>query len=155
MPGRAGALVLLALVAGCSRASPPPAPKATLGSVMLEVARRFETAGRASNAGRFELAAFEAGELEELFESDVPGAALPKEGPTGHIPAMARAFVETSARELKKAAVQRDRVAFEAAFGRAAAACNACHQASAKGFIQVAAEAGKPVPDIDPVPSAP
>ena len=40
---------------------------------MVQVARRFEIRGGAANANRFELAEFEAGEIEELFESDVPG----------------------------------------------------------------------------------
>ena len=122
---------------------------------MAQVARRFELAGRAANANRFELAAFEAGEIEELFESDVPNAELPKEGPTAHIPQLAKAFLEANAPELVKAAAAKDAAAFTAAFARAAAACNACHQASAKAFIVVPAEPGKGVPDLDPVPRIP
>ena len=61
---------------------------------MVEVARRFEIAGRAMNANRFELAEFEVGEIEELFEDDVPDAELPKEGPTAHIPAVAKGFLK-------------------------------------------------------------
>jgi hypothetical protein len=119
---------------------------------MVQVARRFEIAGRAAQANRFELAEFEAGEIEELFESDVPGAELPKEGPAAHIPAMAKSFLEANAPELKKAAATRDGAAFAAAFQRAASACNACHQASAKGFIEVPSEPGKVVPNVDPLP---
>jgi len=158
---RGAALALLVLVS-CSRGSPPSAgaaasstaggPKASLGNVMAEVARRFEIAGRAANANRFELAEFEAGEIEELFEADVPGAELPKEGPTQHIPAMAKAFLEVSAPELKKAAKTRDRAAFAEAFRHTAAMCNSCHQASAKAFIQVPSEPGRGVPDLDPIP---
>lgn len=120
---------------------------------MAEVGRRFETAGRAANANRFELAEFEAGEIEELFESDVPNAELPKEGPTAHIPATAKAFLANNAPDLKRAAASKDRAAFAAAFQRASAACNGCHQASAKGFIQVPSEPGKGVPDLDPLPA--
>ncbi len=120
---------------------------------MAEVARRFELAGRAAHANRFELAEFEAGEIEELFESDVPGAEMPKEGPVAHIPAMAKAFLETNAPELKKAAAGKDRAAFAGAFQRAAAACNGCHLASAKAFIQVPSEPGRGVPDLDPLPA--
>jgi mono/diheme cytochrome c family protein len=125
-------------------------PGESLGNVMVQVARRFEIAGRAANANRFELAEFEAGEIQELFETDVPGAELPKEGPTAHIPAMAKAFLQTNAPELKKAAATKDRAAFAAAFGHAASVCNGCHQASAKGFIQVPSEPGRGVPDLDP-----
>jgi hypothetical protein len=121
---------------------------------MVQVARRFELAGRAAQAGRFELAEFEAGEIEETFENDVPGAELPKEGPTAQIPALARLFLQTNARELREAAAKKDRAAFDVAFEHAAAACNGCHEASAKGFIHVPSEPGRPVPDVDPLPAS-
>jgi len=110
-------------------------------------------AGRAASANRFDLAAFEVGELEELFENDVPRASLPKEGPTAQIPAMARAFLEAIPPELTRAASSRDREAFAAAFGHAAAMCNACHEASAKGFIQVPSAPGQSVPVLDALPA--
>jgi mono/diheme cytochrome c family protein len=119
---------------------------------MVEVGRRFEIAGRAAAGKRFELAEFEAGELGELFEDDVPGAELPKEGPTAHIPALAKAFLETHPPELEKAARSKDAHAFADAFARTAAACNGCHQASAKGFIQVPSVPGQAVPVTDPLP---
>jgi hypothetical protein len=121
---------------------------------MVQVARRFELAGRAATANRFELAEFEAGEIEETFEGEVPLAELPKEGPTAQILPMAKAFLQTNARELHDAASKKDRAAFDAAFARAAAACNTCHEAAAKGFIHVPSEPGRPVPDVDPVSSA-
>ncbi|HLK41667.1 MAG TPA: hypothetical protein VKU41_33190 [Polyangiaceae bacterium] len=157
--------ILLGCVA-CSRGSPPsseapPAAssavaghKESFGSVMAQVGRRFELSGRAAAANRFALAAFEVGELEELFESDVPQAELPKEGPTAHIPAMAKAFLDTNAHELEKTAASRDLGAFKAAFERAAMMCNACHRASAKSFIRVPTEVGKGVPDLEPVVGA-
>ena len=40
--------------------------------------------------------------------------------------------------------------AFEGAFQRSAAACNACHLAAAKGFIQISPIPGKQVPDLEP-----
>jgi hypothetical protein len=139
--------------AASTDAAPAPGPSASLGNVMVDVARRFEIAGRAAKANRFELAEFEAGEIQELFESDVPGAEMPKEGPTAHIPAMAKAFLESNAPELRKAAASHDLAAFSAAFQRASAACNSCHQASAKGFIQVPSEPGREVPDLEPLPA--
>jgi hypothetical protein len=164
MRKRTPALAALAILVGCSRGSAPSsatevpsstasAPRESLGNVMVQVARRFEIAGRAANANRFELAEFEAGEIEELFEADVPGAELPKEGPTAHIPAMAKAFLAANAPELRRAASANDHAAFAEAFQHAASACNACHQASAKGFIQVPSEPGKGVPDLDPQPA--
>ncbi len=147
---------------GCSRGSSPTpegatmsAGKVSLGNVMVGIARRFEIAGRAAKANRFELAEFEAGEIEEAFESDVPGAELPQEGPTAHIPVMAKSFLLGNAPELRKAAAAKDPVAFAAAFQHAAAVCNACHQAAAKGFIQVPSEPGEAVPDLGLTPAPP
>ena len=111
---RVSLLVLLAssINGSCDRtgggapgaSSTASAPRMSLGNVMVQVARRFEIAGRAANANRFELSEFEAGEIEELFETDVPAAELPKEGPTAHIPAMAKAFLEAGVPPLKSAA---------------------------------------------------
>ena len=75
---------------------------------MVDVARRFEVAGRAVVANRFELAEFEAGEVGELFETEIPEAELPKEGPTAHIRATAKAFLTTNVPELQKAAAEGD-----------------------------------------------
>ena len=83
------ALASLALLASCSRPAPPPGPE--LGSLMVDIGRRFEVCGRAGAAGRFELAAFEADEIEGLFRYEVPGAQLPHEGPVAQIPVVARA----------------------------------------------------------------
>ena len=155
--------VLAGLLAGCSRGdAPPPSggtgaaasaakePAPRYGAVMAEAGRRFELAGKAVNAGRFELAAFEVEELGELFEEDLPRAELPKEGPTESLPGLADAFLKTHPPELKKAADAKDRAAFTTAFQRAAETCNACHKASGHGFIEVPSVPGKAVPDIDP-----
>jgi len=156
-------ILALMLSASCSKmqASPPSGDKETspaeqapgLGEVMVQVARRFEVAGRAAAANRFELAAFEAGELGELFENDVPRASLPKEGPTAQIPALAKAFLESIPPELTRAAASKDQVAFATAFQHAAAMCNACHMSAAKGFIQVPSVPGQSVPVLDPLPA--
>ncbi len=155
-----GLAVALLLAAGCSKTSAPPSPGADpsadapgLGEVMLEVGRRFETAGKAASANRFELAAFEVGEVEELFEGDVPRAKLPKEGPTAQIPALAKDFLATAVPELDRAAASHDPAVFAAAFQHAAAKCNACHASSAKGFIQVPSVPGQAVPVLDPIPT--
>jgi hypothetical protein len=118
---------------------------------MTRVAWRFEIAGRAAAANRFELAEFEASEIAEVFEAEVPLAELPKEGPTGHIAAMAKAFVETDVPELKKAAAAKDGKAFADAYEHAAAVCNGCHVASQRAFVQVPSVPGKAVPTLDPV----
>jgi hypothetical protein len=140
------------LLGSCSRQNHPAPAHESLGNVMVQVAHRFEIAGKAASVNRFELAEFEAGEIQETFATDVPAAELPKEGPTAHIALMAKAFLDTSAPELMKAAKAKDRAAFAVAFARTAAACNACHQASVKGFIQVPSVPGRTVPDLEPVP---
>jgi cytochrome c553 len=159
-------LFVLVLIASCSKTSDSPLlgdagakagePRAQapgFGEVMLQVGRRFELAGRAASANRFELAAFEVGELEELFENDMPRASLPKEGPTAQIPALTKAFLDSVPPELAKAATSKDQAAFAAAFQSAAAMCNACHESAAKGFIQVPSVPGQSVPVLDPLPA--
>ena len=157
-------LFAVVLTASCSRTTgsapsddheakaEPQVERPGLGEVMVQVGRRFEVAGRAASANRFELAAFEANELGELFENDVPRASLPKEGPTSQIPAMAKAFLESMPPELNRAAASGDRAAFALAFQHAAAMCNACHESAAKGFIQVPSVPGRSVPTLDPLP---
>jgi hypothetical protein len=156
------AAALLVLLVSCSRPAPskggapdaaPPAAAPRYGEVMAEVGRRFEAAGRAASANRFELAAFEVGELEELFTGDLGHADLPREGPTAQLPAMAQAFVQTFPPELAKAAKAKDARAFADAFRRASESCNGCHQASGHGFIEVPSVPGKAVPDLDPLPA--
>ncbi len=146
--------------AACSRgAAPQEPPGPGLGTVMVDVGRRFELYGRAGSSERFELAAFEASELGETFENDIPHAQLPKEGPTAHIPAASRAFAATNIPELKKAAENKDGRALASAFASAADACNACHAASGKAFIVVPRIPGRSVPEVErnaaPTPPAP
>jgi hypothetical protein len=136
--------------AACSRAAPPEPQGPGLGSIMVDVGRRFELCGRAAQAGKFELAAFEVVELREAFDEEIPHAQMPKEGPVAHIPATAKAFASTNLPELERAADSKDAKTFTDAFGRAADACNACHAASQKAFIVVPRVPGRPVPEIEP-----
>jgi hypothetical protein len=122
---------------------------------MADVGRRFEILGRAAAANRFELAAYEADELGELFENDVPRASLPKEGPTAQIPTLSKQFLQTAPPALIKAAQAKDPVAFAAAYADAGTLCNACHQSAEKGFIQVPILPGQAVPVLVPVPLTP
>ena len=144
--------LLVVMSVGCTRASPAVEARPRYGAVMSEVGQRFERAGRAATAGRFELAAFEAGEIDELFREDLPRADLPKEGSSSALAAESDAFVKAYPARLKTAASARDLAAFSNAFRDAALACNACHQASGHGFIEIPTVPGKPVPNLDPVP---
>lgn len=148
--------VSVCLLASCSRGGGAPGDGARgLGDVMADVGRRFELAGRAAAGNRFDLAAYEADELGEIFENDVPRASLPKEGPTAQIPGLAKQFLATAPPALVKAAQAKDPVAFAAAYADAAGQCNACHQSAEKGFIQVPMLPGQAVPVLVPVPLTP
>ncbi len=133
---------------------PPPTPPVSArgyGSVMTDVAHRFELLGRASTAGRFELADYELGELEEELES-LESASPPKEGHPEVLPGLLANFQKTTVAELRGALTSRDRARFLAAFEHAAGACNACHQASGHGFIEVPTTPGQPIPMTSPAP---
>jgi cytochrome c553 len=133
-------------VISCSRSAPPPGKH--FGDLMSEVGRRFERLGRAVAAGRWELADYDLGEIGEVFEQDVPTALMP---PEVHVDlrSMAQAFAATTPADLEKAIAARDRGAFEAAFARAATACNGCHRAAGRGFIEVPSTIGAAVPRLD------
>lgn len=144
------------LLTSCSRAPSTNADagqnlKRNYGAVMSDVGHRYELAGRAAAASRFELAAFEVDELRELFAGDLARADLPKEGPTTALASMADAFQKANLPELAKAAQAKDARAFAESFERASAACNGCHLTSGHAFIEVPSVPGKPVPDLDPV----
>ena len=99
-------LILLAFASCSSSSSPPPtaavvpatpatvtvAPAARrFGDAMSEVARRFDRAGRAVEAGRWDLADYDLGEIEEVFEQDIPHAERPPDVPVDPTP-IAAAF---------------------------------------------------------------
>ncbi len=146
MHGRA---VLAVLVSACtSRAASAPAPH--FGDLMTQVGRRFELLGRAMQANRWELADFELGELRETFD-DLPTAAIPKDV-KADIPQLAKGFVPAIETPLQDAIVKRDPMSAATAFASAAQACNGCHQASGRKFIEVPDKIGEPVPRVDTVP---
>lgn len=156
---RARIAILCVLLSACSRPSTethraaPPSPTIGYGTAMADVARRFELLGRAASGGRFELAEYQLGEIEEQFTETLPRAAPPREGHPEVLPAMASAFAQTTVTDLRRAIAARDRARFNAAFERAATACNGCHQASGHGFIEVPMTPGRAIPNVDALPS--
>ncbi|MGE0712584.1 MAG: hypothetical protein AB7N76_33290 [Planctomycetota bacterium] len=120
---------------------------------MAGVARRFELLGRAGAAGRFEFAEYQLGELEEVFAGPLLAAERPKEGHPEVLPAMQYSFVEQVVPELRRGIASLDSGVFSAAFARAAARCNGCHEASGHGFIRVPSAPGRAIPDLDPAPA--
>ena len=150
----AAGLFLLALLAlaACSqpvvadRREPAAGPVIGYGTVMADVARRFEPLGRAATAGRFELAEYELGEIEEAFSGTLLQAAPPREGHPEVLPGLAGAFAQVTLADLRAGLASRDRQSFDAAFARAATACNGCHRASGHGFIEVPTVPGRSIP---------
>lgn len=95
---------------------------------------RFERSLRAVAAGRWELAAYDVHELREVLEDDL----LP--GKWADNPSMsheARAFLAGPLSQLEAAARERDRGAWDGAFGTTLKACNACHQVAHVEFLEI------------------
>lgn len=125
--------------------------RVSYGAAMANLGRRFELFGRACVSGRFELAEYELGEIDEEFEGTLPHAEPPREGHPEVLPAMVTAFRQATVAELRRALTTRDRAQAATAFEHAAAACNACHQASGHGFIEIPLVAGRSIPNTDPI----
>lgn len=117
---------------------------------MTEVGRRFERIGHAAATGRWELADYDIGEIEEVFERDLPRAEKPEDVPVDPAP-LAAAFAATVLPDLERAIAARDLAAFAAVYAGAARKCNECHQNAAKAFIEVPTALGVPVPYLPPV----
>ena len=140
--------IAVVLEACSSQAPPPPAPH--LGDLMTQVGRRFELVGHAMLAKRWELADYEVGELHETFVQ-LPAALVPSDV-HADIPALVRSFVPAIETPLQAAVAKRDISAAAAAFASAAQACNGCHQATGKRFLEVPDKLGDAVPRLDPLP---
>jgi hypothetical protein len=134
----------------CVGATPVTVP-VRYGAVMAEVGLRFERMGRAAEARRFELAAFELDELGEVFAEDLPRAEPPRESQGVNLQGVAQAFRETNLPELDVALKAKDGGAFRAAYARAAETCNGCHRVSGHVFVEVSRQPGRAVPLLDPV----
>ncbi len=131
--------------------APPVVTAARYGALMAEVGQRFERLGRAEEARRFELAAFELDEMREVFEEDLPRAEPPRESAGVNLEGVARAFRETNLPELGAALKAKDGLAFRGAYARAADTCNGCHRASGHAFVEIPREPGQAVPRLGPV----
>jgi cytochrome c553 len=121
------------------------------GTVMADVARRFELFGRAASSGRYALAEYELGEIEELFTETLPHAAPPKEGHPEVLPTEIERFTQTNVPDLRRSVQTHDATQVKLAFARAATACNACHQASGHEFIEVPLVPGQSIPNTGPL----
>jgi len=118
------------------------------GEFMPELGRRFETLGRAVKAQRFELAAYEAHEMQEVFEDDFPGASQPDEVKNDLRP-LGDSFGTRFLSPIVAAANAKDEGRLGTAYRAAAAACNSCHQAAGKAFIEVSPDPGLSCPRVE------
>ncbi len=128
---------------------PPPGvdPNLRIGHVMVEVGHRFETAGRAAEAGSWGLAEYQVQEILEMFDQDMTRAALPGDCND----AVADQMYENLRRHLptlRGAAADEDTTAFGEHFATASGSCNGCHAGCNVAFIRVPSAPGSEVPTI-------
>ena len=104
-----------------------------LGEIMTFTQLRHAKLWLAGSAGNWELAAYEADEIEEGFQDAVTYHPTHKDAPlplATALPAMTKGPLAA----LRAAIDRRDQPAFETAFDSLTAACNSCHQAMKFGF---------------------
>lgn len=100
-----------------------------LGAYMIRNAYHFSTMFHAARAGGWDLAEYEAEEVEETLES--AEAAEPEYAP------LLQQFRQEFMRPLRRALTARDTAQFDLAFRAAVQGCNNCHVATQHPFIVV------------------
>jgi cytochrome c553 len=133
------------LLAACVHGTVSVPPR-RLGDAMIEVAMRFERAGRAVLANRWGLASYDLTELGEVFDDDLIAS---KWMGNAEVARLAHRFDADALLPLRDAVRAKDGAASEAAFAAAATACNACHRAAGMAFIEIPSTLGSSVPAIE------
>ncbi len=134
----------------------PPAPSAfkpSLGDLMtMTIQPRHTKLGLAGQEKNWSYAAYALHELEESFE----GAAevWPVYGKT-NVGELMEATTKEPMEALAAAIKSGNAPKFTEAYARLTATCNACHQATERGFIVIQAPRGTPFPDQDFRPQKP
>ena len=139
-------VVVVALAIGSCGHSARPVSRSgprRVGEAMLEVGMRFERAGRAVLNERWELAAYDVDELEEIFEDDLFRS---KWMGNTEVARLAREFTARSIPALRGAVRGHDHTSTVSAAADAARSCNACHRAAGLPFIQISESLGASVP---------
>jgi hypothetical protein len=113
---------------------------------MEEAGRRFERAGRAVIAGRWDLATYDLHELDEIFAEDLAASSWHGKA---ELSAMALQFQKQQLVALRVAVGSHDRGAFAHAAANAARACNACHKKAVQAYIEISETLGADVPLLD------
>jgi hypothetical protein len=150
MPSGTLRLLALVLLASCAATPRPAAPGRRLGDAMDEAGRRFQRAGRAVIAGRWELAAYDLHELDEIFEEDLAGSSWHGKP---ELSRFAKQFHGRELAELRTAVLAHDRTSFEHAAANAARACNECHRRAEEAYIEISETVGADVPAIEMKPN--
>ena len=116
-----------------------------LGAAMVEVGMRFTRVGQEVLAARWELAAYDLGEIDEVFVRDL---AQHSWHGNGKLRALSHEFAQQPLPAMRDAVAHRDLEAFRKSAAEAVKACNACHVAGNDAFIEVPAVLGAPSPTI-------
>jgi hypothetical protein len=135
----------LTLATGTSGANGEPAKpyEPCLVEFMLTVQSHHAKLWLAGNAGNWKLAEYQADELKELIEDIATRVPIYKDVPVGK---MIEAASLPPLGDVEKAIKARDGKAFASAFDKLTAACNACHEASNRGFIVIQRPAASAFP---------
>ncbi len=155
-------MLLVTLVAAC-RPAPAPPPAATpapaaattpaapayvpgLGELMTFQQMRHAKLGLAGEAGNWDLARYELGELQEGFANIARLHPTQKDSPVP-IDQAIETMLKDPLEKLGQAIAAKDRKAFRDTYGTLTEGCNACHQATNHGFNVVQRPTGNPFPN--------
>jgi hypothetical protein len=98
----------------------------------------------AGKAGNWPLAEYEAKELRETFEDITTYQGMWNDFPIGKL---AETNLTPPLDEMDKAIKDKNEGAFNKAYDKVTAACNACHQATSNAFVVIKTPAGADFPD--------
>lgn len=134
--------------------SPPPsAYRPGLGDLMtMTVQPRHTKLALAAQAKNWTYAAYELHELEEAFDR---AARVWPEFRSAPITEMVRAVVDGPMADLAQAIKSADSKRFTAAYNELTDACNACHQATNRGFVVIRTPTVSSFPDQNFSPAKP
>jgi cytochrome c553 len=134
----------LVSVAGSAISEPAKPYEPALIEYMLRVQNHHAKVWLAGNARNWELAEFQAEELEELLEDIAKRIPVYKEIPVGK---MIESIAMTPMHDVQAAIKARDSKAFASAYDKLTASCNSCHESSNRGFIVVQRPTSSPFPN--------
>jgi len=124
-------MLLSLLAAACGGGEAPFAPG--LGEIMSLQQMRHAKLWFAGNAGNWELAAYEADELEEDFADAMHFHPTHKDSPVPLTKAIPD-YMDAAVKKLRGAIDAKDAANFAPAFDALTGSCNGCHQATRFGF---------------------